>query len=99
MELEFKSWLCIHEHEYFNLLKATLFEKIADHSLIYDHDLFVCQELINSEILLINLAVLKLFIEDINSFSIEEWKRLGLQQNSSHALNDEEKVIGHITMQ
>ena len=42
---------------------------------------------------MINLAVLKFFIDDRNSFSIEEWKSLGLQQNSSHAPNDEEKVI------
>ena len=93
MELEFKAWLCICEHEYLKLVNVTLFEQIIDHNLIYDHDSFGCQELINSGILLINLAVLKLFIDDRNSFSIEEWKRLGLQQNSSHAPNDEEKVI------
>ena len=57
MELEFKSWLCICEHEYLKLVNVTLFEKIIDHNLINDHDLFVCQQLINSGILLINLAV------------------------------------------
>ena len=82
-----------NQHEYLKLVNVKLFEKIIDHNLIYDHDSFVCQELINSEILLINLAVLKLFIDDRNSFSIEEWKRLGLHQKPSHAPNVEESVI------
>ena len=72
-------------------MNVTLFEKIIDHNLSYDHDSFVCQELINSEILLIKLAVLKLFINDRNSFSIEEWKRL--HQTPSHATAMEESVI------
>ena len=60
-------------------MNVTLFEQIIDHNLIkYNHDLFGCEELINSGILLINLAVLKLFIDDRNSSSIEELKRLGL---------------------
>ena len=54
MELEFKAWLCICEHEYLKLVNVTLFEKIIDHNLIYDHDSFDCQELINSGILIIN---------------------------------------------
>ena len=91
MELEFKAWLCICEHEYLKLVYVTLFEKIIDHNLIYDHDSFDCQELINSGILMINLAVFKLFIDDINSFSIEEWKRL--YQTPSHATPMEESVI------
>ena len=80
MELEFKAWPCICEHEYLKLVNVTLFELIIDHNLIY-HDSFGCQESINSGILLINLAVLKLFIDDRNSFAIEEWKKLGLQQS------------------
>ena len=44
MDLEFKSWLCICENEYLKLVKVTLFEKLSDHNLIYDHSLFVCQE-------------------------------------------------------
>ena len=72
MELEFRSWLCICEHEFLKLLHVSLFEKLIDHNLIYDHDSIVCQELINSGILNINLAVFKLFIGDRNSFSIEK---------------------------
>ena len=30
MELEFKAWLCICEHEYLKLVNATLFEQIID---------------------------------------------------------------------
>ena len=41
MDLEFKSWLCICEHEYLKLVKVTLFEKVIDHNLIYDHNIFV----------------------------------------------------------
>ena len=66
---------------------------MIDHNLIYDHDSAVCQELINSGILMINLAVLKLFIDDRNSFSIEERKKLSLYQTTSHAMNDEGLVI------
>ena len=40
MNLEFKSWLCICEHEYLKLVKVTLFEKAIDRNLIYDHNLF-----------------------------------------------------------
>ena len=56
MELEFKSWLCICEHKFLKLVHVTLFEKIIDHNLIYDHDSFACQELINSGILMLNLS-------------------------------------------
>ena len=91
MELEFKA-LCICEHEYLKLVNVTFFEKIIDHNLMYDHNTFDCQELINSGILMmINLAVLKLFIDDRNSFSIEKWKRL--HQSTSHATPMEESVI------
>ena len=44
MDLEFKSCLCICEHEYLELVKVTLFVKMIDHNLIYDHNLFACQE-------------------------------------------------------
>ena len=87
MELEFKSWLCICEHEYLKLVKVTLFEKVIDHNLIYDHNIFACQELIYSGILKINLAILKLFIDDRNSFTIEERKNLGLYQNANVNVN------------
>ena len=60
MELEFKIWLYICKPEYLKLVNVTFFEKMIDHNLIYDHDSFVCQELINSGMLMINLAVLKL---------------------------------------
>ena len=43
LELEFKAWLCICEHEYLKLSNVTLFEKLIDHNLIYDHDSFVIQ--------------------------------------------------------
>ena len=82
MDLEFKSWLCICEHEYLKLVKVTLFEKVIEHNLIYDHNIFVCQELICSGMLRINLAILKLFIDDRNSFTIEERKNLGLYQTA-----------------
>ena len=78
MDLEFKSWLCICEHEYLKLVKVTLFEKVIDYNLIYDHNTFAYQELIYSGMIRINLAILKLFIDDINSFHIEERKNLGL---------------------
>jgi len=68
---------------------VTLFEKIIDHNSINNHDLFVCQEFINSGILLINLAVLKLFVDDRNSFFIEERKKLSLYKTTSHVLNKE----------
>ena len=64
LELEFKAWLCICEHEYLKLLNVTLFEKLIDHNLIYDHDSFIIQEIINSGMLMIILAILKLFIDD-----------------------------------
>ena len=76
MDLEFKSWLCICEHEYLKLMKVTLFKKVIDHNMIYDHNIFVCQELIYSGMLRINIAILKLFINDRNSFTIEERKVL-----------------------
>ena len=76
MELEFRSWLCICEHEFLKLVHVILFEKVIDHNLIYDHDSVVCQELINSGILRINLAVFKLFIGDRNIFSFKKWENL-----------------------
>ena len=95
IDLEFKSWLCICENEYLKLVKVTLFEKVIDHNLIYDHMLFVCQELINSGILMINLAILKLFIDDRNSFTIEERKNLGLYQNANLNLNEHQTISQH----
>ena len=94
MNLEFKSWLCICEHEYLKLVNVALFEEIIDHNLIYDRNLFICQELINSRMLMINLAILKLFIDDRNSFTIEERKNLGLHQNANLNLN-EHQIISH----
>ena len=41
MDLEFKSWLCICEHEYLKLMKVTLFEMVIDHNMIYDHNIFM----------------------------------------------------------
>ena len=72
-------------------MNVTLFEQIIDHNLIYDHDSFDCQELINSGTLMINLAVLNFFNDDRNSFSIEKWK--SLHQTKSHAIPMEESVI------
>ena len=40
MVFEFKSWLYIYKHEYLKLVNVTLFEKVIDRNLIYDHDLF-----------------------------------------------------------
>ena len=88
MDLEFKSWLCICENEYLKLVKVTLFEKLIDHNLIYDHNKFVCQELINSGMLLINLDILKSFIDDRNSFTINEGIKLGLYKNTISILNE-----------
>ena len=56
MELEIKSWLRICEYEFLKLVHVILFEKIIDHNLIYGHDSVLCQELINSGMLNINLA-------------------------------------------
>ena len=78
MDLEFKSWLCICEHEYIKLVKATLSEKVIDHNLICDHNTFAYQALIYSGMIRINLAILKFFIDDRNSFHIEERKNFGL---------------------
>ena len=53
----------------------------------------VCQELINSGILNINLAVFKLFIGDRNSFTIEKRTKLSLYQTSNHNLNAGSQVM------
>ena len=78
----------------------TLFEKVIDHNLIYDHDLFGCQEVINSGMLLINLAILKLFVDDRNSFTIEERKNLDLNRvislNLDENRNDESQSYHNI---
>ena len=76
MELEFKSWLCICEHEYLKLVQVTLFEEVIDRNLIFDHNLFTCQELLNSGMIVINLASMKSFVDDRNSFIIEERRNL-----------------------
>ena len=70
MELEFKFWLCNCEHEYLKLVKVTLFENLVEHNVIYDHNIFACQELIYSEILRITVVILKLFIDERNSWHI-----------------------------
>ena len=94
MELEFKAWLCICEHEYLKLVNVTLFEKLIDHNLIYNHDTFAIQEIINSGLLLIILSVLKLFIDDRNSFSTEQWT--SLHQTKSQPLQMEKTIISQI---
>ena len=68
MELEFKSWLCICEHEYLKLVQVTLFDEVIDRNLMFDHNLFTCQELIKSGMFVINLAILKSFVDDRNIF-------------------------------
>ena len=60
MELEFKIWLYICKPEYLKLVNVTFFEKMIDHNLIYDHESFICQELIISGMLMINLTISKL---------------------------------------
>ena len=92
MDLEFKSWLCICEHEYLKLMKVTLFEKVIEHNLIYDHNTLAYQELIYSGMLKINLAILKFFIDDRNSFTIEERKNLGLFQIAK-AVEKEHQIV------
>ena len=64
---------------------------MIDHNLIYDHDSFVVQEIINSGMLMIILAILKLFIDDRNSFSYEQWEKL--HQIKSQPTPLEESVI------
>ena len=82
-------------HKYLKLVKVTLFEKAIDNNLIYNHNIFICQELICSGILRINLAILKLFIDDRNSFTIEERKNLGLFQNAKATVNEHQIVSRH----
>ena len=72
-------------------MNVTLFEKMIAHNFIYDHDSFACQELINSGIMMIKLAILKLFIDDRNSFSHEQWEKL--HQIKSQPFPKEESVI------
>ena len=94
MELEFKSWLCICEHEYLKLVQVTLFEKVIDHNLIFDHDVFACQELINSGMMVIFLAIMKSFVDDRNSFIIEERRNLNFTVNTGFDLvDDNEKKL------
>ena len=93
MELEFRSWLCFCEHEFLKFLHVNLFEQLIDHNLIYDHDFIVCQELINSGILNIHLAVFNLFIGDRNSFTIQKRTKLRLYQTSNHNLNAGSQVM------
>ena len=93
MQLEFKSWLCICEHEYLKLVQVTLFKEVIDRNLIVDHNLFTCQELIISGMFVINLAILKSLVDDRNSFIIEEMRNLNLKLNVSSDLdsNNEDK--------
>ena len=94
MKLEFKSQLCICEHEYLKLVQVTLFEEVIDRNLIFDHNLFTCQELINSGMIVINLAIMKSFVDDRNSFIIEERGNLNFTVNAGFDLVDdnEEKL-------
>ena len=72
----------------------SLFEKLIDHNLIYNHDAFAIQEIINSGLLLIILSVLKLFIDDRNSFSTEQWT--SLHQTKSQPLQMKRMIISQI---
>ena len=94
MELEFKSRLCICEHEYLKLVQATLFDEVIDRNLIFDHNMFTCQELLNSGMIVINLASMKSFVDDRNSFIIEERRNLDLNLNANFDLdtNNEDKL-------
>ena len=80
-------------------MNITLFEKVIDRNLIYDHAIFTCQDLINSGMMVINLAIMKSFVDGRNSFIIEERKNLDLNMNASLDLdNDNEgklQVISH----
>ena len=92
-----QSHLQLRKHEFLKLVyvHVSLFEKLIDHNLIYDHDTFAIQEIINSGLLLIILSVLKLFIDDRNSFSSEQWKNL--HQSISQTLpTTEESDISQI---
>ena len=51
--------------------------------MVFDHDLFTCQELINSGMIVINLAIKKSFVDDRNSFIIEERRNLDINLNTS----------------
>ena len=93
MELEFKIWLWNCEHEYLKLVNVTLFESMIDYNLIYDHDKFGCQELINSGMLLINLDIMKSFINDRKSFTIEERKNLGLNKKIISTSNETQTPV------
>jgi hypothetical protein len=73
-------------------MKVTLFEKVIEHNLIYDHNTLAYQELIYSGMLKINLAILKFFIDDRNSFTIEEKKNLGLFQIAK-AVEKEHQIV------
>ena len=48
---------------------------------------------------MINLAVLKLFVDDRNSFSIEKREKLSLYQTTSHALIEEKIEEGRVVLQ
>ena len=56
--------------------------------MIYDHNIFICQKLINSGMILINLDILKSFVDDRNSFIIEEREKLGLYKNAIPIMNE-----------
>ena len=73
MNLEFKSWLAFANMS----ISGHVFDELIDHNLIYHHDIYKCQEKINSGMLLITLAIMKLFIDDRNGFAIEERRNLG----------------------
>ena len=64
-----------------------LVDKLIDHNLIYDHNIFVFQEIINSGMMLINTDILKSFVDDRNSFIFKERKKLRLHINVIPILN------------
>ena len=88
MELEFKSCLCICEQRYLKLVHIPLFEGEIDGNSIFDRKLFNCQALINSGMMAINLTIMKSFINDRNSFMIEERINLHLNLNANLDLDN-----------
>ena len=88
ISLKFKSRLCICKHEYLKLNIVTLFNKLIEHNFINKHDFYLCLELIGPGTLKSNMSIVKLFINNINSFAIEE--RITLGPNSRLNMHESE---------
>ena len=54
LTLEFKSWLCICEHEYLKFVNIILSYKLIEHNLINGHGFDAILELIGSGMLKVN---------------------------------------------